>query len=984
MINVNSAPTNWDYFAHLGAQTIGSTFRPKLFIKKDISNNLSFGLSKGNNAPPIDSTPFSYALNTTYLIVLKYTFIEGAANDEVKLWVNPSLTGPEPTANLTAADVFSDLSSCGSFALRQSSSTLTAIIDGIRVGENWGIVNGSFPPTITNITRIPSVPLIGDIVHVSAKIYDAVTTLGNILDTLYYAVNNQTTWTYVAKDSFRGSDSMFFYTIPAVTMRTEGDTVFYKIVATDGDGNKAITSNYRYVFPLTRTIDQIQGASSASPDTNLYIHTGGIVTGVFGARFFIEQRPGGAWNGVYVYRRPIDSDPALTIGDSVSVVGIVKEYNTLTEINAGDNLSGEVQIISTARPLPDTTQLTIVGAAEDYEGCLIQIGSLHFRTSGVFTQETNYWLLNSTETESLRIRVDSTAFSIIGQTIPSETLMITGNLSQYKDTFQLFPRMMSDFFLYRLDVGVTAVLAPAGILYQGSSVTPKAVVQNYGIATGSFPVTFTISESKTGEYENTVWITLGVGEVDTVEFSTYIVSGDSGNIYQTEARTALPGDAYPGNDVLAGGGFMVDVLPIANWAPQPDIPTLITGKNVKDGGSMTAGSSAKDLVIYAFRGNKSGEFYKYDGLTWTSLETLHYGYKPTDPLKINKKKVGKGASLCFDGDHTIYATKGNSTTELWAYDILANTWTAKAFVPVPKALKGGTSIAYLGGKVYLLAGGQKKTDLVNFYSYDVATDVWTPLGLLTLGPNIKIWKDGACLTKLDGTLYALKSNDKYNPFFSYEVLTNTWTEFDSIPMLDSLAGKKKKVAVKDGGAMCAGGDAIYAIKGGGTIYFWKYTTGGGWIRSDSIPRLHKKSVAKTGAALAYANNSVYLLKGNNTLEMWAYGPVYDAKAIPQIPAARTYSPVMSEKTNTAFGFNLNATPNPFARLTTIRYTVPVSGNVSIKLYSANGRLVETIHDGYLSQGTYTKLLTTNTIAKGIYFLRYNDSVNRVELKLVIQ
>jgi hypothetical protein len=203
-------------------------------------------------------------------------------------------------------------------------------------------------------------------------------------------------------------------------------------------------------------------------------------------------------------------------------------------------------------------------------------------------------------------------------------------------------------------------------------------------------------------------------------------------------------------------------------------------------------------------------------------------------------------------------------------------------------------------------------------------------------------------------------------------------------MLDSLAGKKKKVAVKDGGAMCASGDAIYAIKGGGTIYFWKYTTGGGWTRSDSIPRLHKKSVAKTGAALAYANNSVYLLKGNNTLEMWAYGPVYDAKAIPQIPAARTYSPVMSEKTNTAFGFNLNATPNPFARLTTIRYTVPLSGDVSIKLYSANGRLVETIHDGYLSQGTYTKLLTTNTIAKGIYFLRYNDSVNRVELKLVIQ
>jgi hypothetical protein len=536
------------------------------------------------------------------------------------------------------------------------------------------------------------------------------------------------------------------------------------------------------------------------------------------------------------------------------------------------------------------------------------------------------------------------------------------------------------------DVGVTAVLAPAGALYQGSSVTPKAVVQNYGIATGSFPVTFTITESKTGEYTDTKYIALGVGQVDTVEFATYIVSGDIGNIYQTQALTALPGDGNTSNDVLAGSGFEVTAPPTAGWAPGTAVPAagdLKPGKLVKDGGSMVAVGPD----VYAFPGNKSWQFYKYEPYVkgaWTVLESIPYGYKPTDPTKYNKKKIGKGAALCFDNDHTIYATKGNGTTELWAYDILANTWTAKAFVPVPKALKGGTSIAYLDGKLYLLAGGQKKTDLVNFYVYDVATDAWTPSGLLTLGPNVKIWKDGACLTVLDGTLCALKSNDKYNPFFSYEVLTNTWTEFDSIPMVDSLAGKLKKVAVKDGGAMCAGGGAIYAIKGGGTIYFWKYTTGGGWTRSDSIPRLHKKSVAKTGAALTFCDNMVYLMKGNNTSELWSYGPVYGEKVTDRTPVAVTYSAVMAEKTETALTFALNATPNPFTRTTTIRYAVPTASRVSIRLYSANGRLIETIHDGYLSQGVYTKLLTTNNIARGIYFLRYEDNHNRAEIKLINQ
>jgi hypothetical protein len=541
-------------------------------------------------------------------------------------------------------------------------------------------------------------------------------------------------------------------------------------------------------------------------------------------------------------------------------------------------------------------------------------------------------------------------------------------------------------FRMNYDVGVTAVLAPAGALYQGSSVTPKAVVQNYGNATGSFPVTFTITEQKSGEYTDTKYISLGADEVDTVEFDQYVVSGAVGNLYGTEARTALPGDGNIGNDVLAGGGFTVLAPPAASWTPGTNVPAagdLKVGKLVKDGGSMVAVGPD----IYAFPGNKSWQFYKYEPYvkgSWTVLESIPYGYKSTDPTKINKKKIGKGAALCYDGTGIIYATKGNGTTELWAYNILANTWTAKAFVPVPKALKGGTSLAYLDGKVYLLAGGQKKTDLVNFYVYDIATDAWTPSGLLTLGPNVKIWKDGACLTKLDGTLYALKSNDKYNPFFSYDVLTNTWTEFDSIPMVDSLAGKLKKVAVKDGGAMCASNDAIYAIKGGGTIYFWKYTTGGGWTRSDSIPRLHKKSVAKTGAALTFCDDMVYLMKGNNNSELWSYGPVYGEKATARTPVAGTYTAVMTEKTETALTFNLNATPNPFTRTTTIRYAVPTASSVTIRLYSANGRLIETIHDGYLSQGVYTKLLTTSNIARGIYFLRYEDNHNRAEIKLINQ
>jgi hypothetical protein len=479
---------------------------------------------------------------------------------------------------------------------------------------------------------------------------------------------------------------------------------------------------------------------------------------------------------------------------------------------------------------------------------------------------------------------------------------------------------------------------------------------------------------------------LSVDPVDDVYLTTAttydLTLGAGSYTFKVRARDAVSN----WSDYSAPVGFSV-VLPA--WVPADNVPAapdLKVGKFVKDGGAMTTVSTTDDGdVIYMFPGNKSWQFYKYDDGVYTTLESIPYGVKPTDPLKINKKKIGKGAALCYDGTGIIYATKGNGTRELWAYDILTDTWVQKAFVPVPKALKGGTSIAYLDGILYLLAGGQKKTDLINFYSYDPLGDTllgtpWTPLGLLTLGPNIKIWKDGACLTKLGGTLYALKSNDKYNPFFSYEVLTNAWTEFDSIPMVDSLAGKLKKVAVKDGGAMCASGDAIYAIKGGGTIYFWKYTTGGGWTRSDSIPRLDKKSVSKTGAALTYADGKVWLTKGNNRQELWRFNPLAEVARV----NPTTVNAVMTVKTTTTPNFNITISPNPFTRLATINYTVPVSGKVTLKLYNAIGSLVETMNDGYVTAGTYTTRLNANTLAKGIYFLKYENNTNRAEIKLIVQ
>jgi hypothetical protein len=163
MVNVQSATTTGDYFFHFGPENTTSVFCGKVFVKDDGSGNLAFGVSKRNNTGTAVYTLNSYSLNTTYLLVVKYTFNTGSTvDDEVSLWVNPVLNGIEPTADLTATDGIPDPTSLGMFALRQGGSSPALTIGGIRVSTSWvpesGITTFSFSVNVFNGWNMVSGP----------------------------------------------------------------------------------------------------------------------------------------------------------------------------------------------------------------------------------------------------------------------------------------------------------------------------------------------------------------------------------------------------------------------------------------------------------------------------------------------------------------------------------------------------------------------------------------------------------------------------------------------------------------------------------------------------------------------------------------------------------------------------------------------------------------------------------------------------------
>ncbi len=173
LVNVSVSRTG-DYFFVFAPSAGTTTFRARTFIKTS-SNSGFFNIGIGNTGTATYGTT-DLALNTTYLIVVKYSFISGVSA-VCTIFVNPS-TNSEPTTSEatvtdnTTANAPADITS---FTIRQgtTASSPTLVMDGIRVATNWGSLLGN--PQYSTTSNIAA----GNYNTVNV-ISGAVTALGNV------------------------------------------------------------------------------------------------------------------------------------------------------------------------------------------------------------------------------------------------------------------------------------------------------------------------------------------------------------------------------------------------------------------------------------------------------------------------------------------------------------------------------------------------------------------------------------------------------------------------------------------------------------------------------------------------------------------------------------------------------------------------------------------------------------------------------------
>ena len=734
--------------------------------------------------------------------------------------------------------------------------------------------------------------------------------------------------------------------------------------------------------------------SGAVITPTVVIHNGGLYTENFPAYFelpggylsvanIIDLIPGTAdtiqfvpdWNANY--RDSITARAwCLLTGDERP------ENDTLEQdfyVQVGD--VGVVQVIYPVDTVPENTWMTPQAEVHNY-GTRAETFDVEFRIGLFLTTMTVDSLapgatVDLTFPDSLQaspgIWLDQVTTLLAGDINPDNNVAL--------DTFWV-PGVLTH------DVGVVNIFQPVGSHETTDVITPTASVKNFGTVAETWTTTFTIyDDGGTPIYTQSQSVTLDTGIEDTLTFPALQIT--NGGDYTGRCSTYLAIDQNWVNNVIAEPFEITDPgLWPGGWHEVLQVPLQPSGKPVKRGGWLAIND---DRTIYAGKGYKTGDFYKYDALLneWTPLALIKLGREGKMP-----KKGTKG--VC-DGDNYVYMTKGNNTLGWWRYDIAQDSWYQLTDVPegwTGKRVKGGTDLVYITkndtGWVYMLKG--YKTE---FYKYNTVTGIWTSLPDAPTGIKYKWNKGSWIVAEPPGgptpawRLFAHKAR-YYNratyehEMWQYDLLADTWssTQLHGMPLYGLHGGRIKKKKSKDGGSAAYYDAKLYALKGGNTQQFWRYNIAGDtWVEIDTVPTrgsTARKKRIKYGADIVhYGGGAFFALKGNKTVEMWRYVIPYTAYR----PAGR--SGVMAGPTSGIRKSSLTISPNPLTGdVAGVRYTLPNAGPATLTVYDVTGRARIRQHTHATRTGTLA--LDVRNLSAGIYLVRLDAGTNTVTTKLVIQ
>ncbi len=249
------------------------------------------------------------------------------------------------------------------------------------------------PPTVQSTTPADNAVNVAENTNISVTFNEPVTATASS-----FTISCSTSGSH----PFTLSGGTTTYTLDPTTNFTPGEVCTVTVVAaqvTDQDGTpNNMAADFVFDFTIINvaptSIHTIQGSGTASPLAGQVVSTSGIVTllrtgantGAGAANSFFMQEPNAdadpnTSEGILVFTSSV---PTVAVGDSVTVVGTVVEFNGMTEISPVTNVS--VNSTGNGLPTPVTLTTTILDPTalptqpqlEKYEG--MRLGATSLKT----------------------------------------------------------------------------------------------------------------------------------------------------------------------------------------------------------------------------------------------------------------------------------------------------------------------------------------------------------------------------------------------------------------------------------------------------------------------------------------------------------------------------------------------------------------------------------------------------------------------------
>lgn len=404
----------------------------RLFVQPASEGKFNFGVSRsGANAT---FTEEEYTLGETYLVIIKYEFVEGNTNDIVSLFVNPAETTSEPTANaIYQVGNDGDVSAKNGFQgveLRQgeafNKTVPNVIIDALRVATSYpALFGGTTPPvekkptitvgkatnynyacigeTYTSTLNVKGKDLTGDIT-VSGLTSGDVTV-------------STTTITKEQAESEEGFDL-------TITLKPTSKEAFMETILFDSEDAKQQSITMYWTPVKAVEVADLQTLTGKDPEEyGTYKYTGeAVVTFIDNKDYYLQDATGGIrlndnFNSI---QAPIAVGDRITgfmatISNSFGVFAIPVDNTPLTKLASGE----------TAEPTTITIA-DLIANGKKYFNSLVKVENVTFKEVGgqTITEDMTNPLINDGTAEGRMKLFKET--DIIGSTAPSEAFTLVG------------------------------------------------------------------------------------------------------------------------------------------------------------------------------------------------------------------------------------------------------------------------------------------------------------------------------------------------------------------------------------------------------------------------------------------------------------------------------------------------------------------------------------------------------------------------------